>query len=256
MDNEISSAFGAEPASPSDNSQFLIHSRLEITYILRAIMQKNALVTAYFNQGQDFILTSILDADAGRGEVILDCGANDALNHKILDASKVIFVTFQDRVKVQFTSEHIAKIRYDGRDAFRIELPESLLKLQRREYYRLETPISDPLKCIVSLPDGKGVELTIADISVGGISVVNPPPEIEMNPGELFPGCRIALPDIGTVVASIEARNAHEVTLKSGVRAMRCGCRFVDMPAGMQAMVQRYILKLDRERRAKLSDQP
>lgn len=255
MNNEKPDPLGAEPTAVSDNSPFLLHSRPEIVYVLRAIMQKTTLVTAHFNQGKDFILTSIVEIDTDRDEVILDYGANEAMNHKVLDAPKITFVTFQDKVKVQFGADRIAKTRHGGRDAFTIPLPAELLKLQRREYYRLETPITNPLKCVVSLPDGKRLDLVIADISVGGLSIVNPPAEAPLKRGDLFLGCRIALPDTGVVTASIEVRNAYQLTLKNGTTATRVGCRFVDMPPSMQAMIQRYILKLDRERRAKLSDQ-
>src|SRR5512144_2362374 len=122
-----------------DYSKYLIHSKTEIIFVLRAVMQKTELVTAYFNHGKDFFLTSILEVEPDY--MILDYGSNEALNRKVLASGKVVFLTSQDRVKVQFTAPHVEKITYAQRDAFRITLPDTVLKLQRREYYRISTPI-------------------------------------------------------------------------------------------------------------------
>lgn len=235
----------------SDNSDYLIHSRLEILYILRAIQHKNELVTAYFNQGNDFILTSIIEVDSD--SLILDYGTNEALNQRIANSGKIILVTTQDRVKVQFVVDGVKQVEYLGRPAFRAEIPGELLKLQRREYYRLSTPMINPIRCSLTPPGKTRVDLIIADISLGGIAVTNYQNEVALEIGDRFPGCRIVLPDIGIVTTGIEIRNEHEITLKNGAKVHRAGCMFIDLPATQQAMIQRYIIKLDRERRARLA---
>lgn len=235
-----------------DYSKYLIHSKTEIIFVLRAVMQKTELVTAYFNHGKDFFLTSILEVEPDY--MILDYGSNEALNRKVLASGKVVFLTSQDRVKVQFTAPQVEKITYAQRDAFRIALPDTVLKLQRREYYRISTPITTPLKCEVPLPQGGRMDVSIVDISVGGVGIIGFPPELEVQVGATYPGCRIDLPDVGTIIATIQIRNVLEVTMKSGQVTKRSGCQFMDLPSNMQVLLQRYIIKLERERRAKLAD--
>ncbi len=239
-------------AGLGDYSKYLIHSKTEIVFVLRAVMQKTELVTAYFNHGKDFFLTSILEVEPDH--VILDYGSNDALNRKVLASGKVVFLTSQDRVRVQFTAPGVEKVTYGQRDAFKIALPEAVLKLQRREYYRISTPITTPLRCEVPLPQGGRVEVSIVDISVGGIGIIGYPPELDVQVGATYPGCRIDLPEIGTIVATLQVRNMLDVTMKSGQVSKRSGCQFLDLPSNMQVLLQRYIIKLERERRAKLAD--
>lgn len=246
-----------KPQSPSpleissdDVDRYLVESVKEVAFILRAIAQKGEGVTAHFNYGNDFILTSIIHVDADSDTVILDYGANEALDRKILEARKIVFITSQDRVRIQFTANHIEKTQYEDRPAFKINLPESLIKLQRREYFRLTTPISKPLLCTFPLEEGAKVDLAIADISIGGIGVINPPPTFKFEIGAMHKGCYFTLPEIGTIVTALQIRNAFEVTMKNGVHTMRAGCMFVSLPGTMQSMIQRYIIKLERERRA------
>ena len=53
---------------------------------------------------------------------------------KCLPVLKVIFVTTQEKVKIQFAEDSIEATTFNQRDAFKLKLPTELLKLQRREY--------------------------------------------------------------------------------------------------------------------------
>jgi c-di-GMP-binding flagellar brake protein YcgR len=239
-------------AQSNDFDRYLVESATERLFILRAVMQRNELITAYFNQGRDFLLTSVLAVDGS--QVILDFGTNEAANSKIQQTHKIIFVTSLDKVKTQFTADHIDKVRYEGRDAFRIKFPAALLKIQRREYYRLATPLGNPLKCTLDVAGRGPVELTVADISVGGVGISGPLGDFKPELGNVFPDGRIVLPEEGLIELDLEIRSVRDVTLRSGAKAWRFGCRFLDIAAPQQAAIQRYINRIDRERRARLGD--
>ena len=244
------SSQGLSVADEGDAGSFTVSWKKEIVCILRAVMEKTELVSAYFNRGESFILTSIIDIDPDEELVFLDLGANEALNEKILDSGKIIFVTAQEKVKVQFVTNWIEKTRLEGRDVFRTEIPKSLIKLQRREYYRVTTPVVNPLKCIVLMDDKCKIEMVVADISIGGVGVVLPPADAVVEPGMIFNGCNLVLPEIGNIVATMEIRNVFEVTLRNGLKTKRAGCQFINLSANMQSMIQRYIIKVERDRRA------
>lgn len=231
-------------------SSFTVNWKKEIVYILRAVMEKTELVSAYFNRGESFILTSIIAVDPDEELVFLDLGANEVFNKKILDSERIVFVTAHDKVKVQFVGHWIEKAQLEGRDVFRIELPKSLIKLQRREYYRVTTPIVRPLKCTILMEDKSKIEMAVVDISIGGVGVALPPEDVAVEPGTVFNGCSLVLPEIGNIVATMEIRNVFEVTSRTGAKTQRAGCQFVNLSANMQSMIQRYIIKVERERRA------
>jgi flagellar brake protein len=249
MTDQSESNVSFELTANPENTRFLVHNKLEIVRILRGLAQRNEMVSAFFNGGKDLLLTTVLAADSEKNEVLLDCGSNETLNKRIVEADKIIFVTSLDNVKVQFVSHRTDSARFDGREAFRIALPEQVLRLQRREYYRLTTPISSPLKCQVPLPNGGTVEVPLSDIGAGGIGVIiGTPPGATLESGEVFPGCRINLPGVGVLEATIRIQSTFEVTLKNGSKILRSGCQFVDLRPAMQSLIQRYIIKLERER--------
>ena len=241
-----------ELTAAEDYSRYLLRSKKEIIHVLRAVMQKNELVTAYFNEGKDFFVTTILAVAPEAETLLLDQGPDEALNKKVLMSEKIVFLSTQDRVRVQFVSNRIEPTQHNDRPAFQVAIPDTLLKLQRRDYYRLTMPIYNPVKCVIPIPGADTIEVSVADLSVGGVGVIGYPPEIELKTGILYPGCRIVLPDVGTIVTTLEIKNTFEITLRNGQISKRSGCQFVNLPASQEAMVQRYIIQMERERRAKL----
>jgi c-di-GMP-binding flagellar brake protein YcgR len=238
-------------AASADDGRFRIESRLEIAYILRALMNSNALVTAYFNGGREFVVTAVLRVDSERGFLIVDSGSNQELNQRLLHSRELSLVSSQDGVRVQFGVDRAEAVSFEGRPAFRVPFPDAVIKLQRRAYYRLATPVLRPLKCAIPRPDGQVIELPVADISVGGVCLVGQAAGLALEQGTELKDCRIALPDIGVIQATLCVRNRYSVTLKNGALSQRTGCEFVHLGARQEAMVQRYIIRLERERRAK-----
>ncbi|WIM06716.1 MAG: flagellar brake protein [Candidatus Nitricoxidivorans perseverans] len=241
--------------APEAFSQYLLHAQSEIVFILRALIASGDRVTVYFNEGKDFLLTALIAIDDDG--IVLDYGSGAEMNRRALAAEKLFCITTHDKVRVQFQLRGVRQIEYEGRPAFRAKLPDTLLRLQRREYYRLTTPIARPLKCRITASDGdtgrEPVEVSIIDISGGGLGVIAPPDGIPFEPEMDFHGCRIELPEVGIIVATLRVRNIFEVTLRNGSRVKRSGCQFIDLPGPMLTLVQRYIIKVERERKARES---
>ncbi|MDP1957543.1 MAG: PilZ domain-containing protein, partial [Rhodocyclaceae bacterium] len=143
----------------------------------------------------------------------------------------------------------------DGRPAFRAALPAEVLRIQRREYYRLTTPIARPLTCMVPipLPDGSlhGHKANVFDISGGGLGISAPAESIPFGTDSVFPDCHLVLPEVGSVTGTLKVKSLFDITLRSGARTRRAGCEFVKLPGPMTTLIQRYIIKVERERKAR-----
>jgi flagellar brake protein len=238
---------------PGEYSQFILRTPIEINGVLRSLQEHVSQITVFFNEGQDMLLTTL--AQVAADHLILDFGPNEEMNRKALETAKHFCVTMLDKVRVQFILRDLRQIEFGGRPAFRCALPDEVLRLQRREYYRLMTPVMRPLKCSVPipLPDGsvKLFEANVFDISGGGLGMHAPPEGLPFSSGMQFPNCRIELPEIGFVTCTLEVRSIFEVTLKSGARVRHAGCGFVNIPGSMATLVHRYIIKVERERKAR-----
>lgn len=241
-----------------DYSRYLLHSKTEILAVLRSLAQKNALITVYFDQGRSFLLTSMIAVTPDTQTFVLDLGSNDEMNRRALEAKKLILTTVVDKVKIQFSLSALSATQYDGRGALLGALPDVLLRLQRREYFRLSTPIAAPIKLSTTLrrPDHSAVQtsLPLLDISGGGVGLMVSPEQAQLlERGETLCECKLMLPDEGLLVTTLCVRNLFDVTTRSGTRYVRVGCEYVGLTSARLAMVQRYITRVERERKARLS---
>lgn len=235
---------------------FEVESRREIIALLRSIGEKNQLIRMLVQGEADVCVTSILEVQPDNNTVILDCSIDREQNQRIVGAAAVHFETTLDKIRILFSSDKVEKCLYRGNPAFRMALPATLIRLQRREFYRMSTPVSNPVRVAIPLPaelGGGNHPFPLADISCGGIAILDNKLLLGDTIGRNYADCRIDLPDVGAIVTTLQIRNSLDMTLLNNKSNRRLGCQFIDIPRPMLAQVQRYITKLERERNARLA---
>lgn len=243
-----------ELEQPDDYSQYLLYSATEIVAVLRSLIQKTALVSVHFDHGKAFFLTSLIDLQADKTHFIVDVGSDETLNARALRADKLIFSTVIDKLKVQFSVPQLTRTQHQGRPAFIAAVPDALLRLQRREYFRLATPLANPIHLRANLGGDDTVDIPLLDISGGGVGLMlGRTLSDRVRRGQILENCRIVLPEEGLLVATLCVRNLFDVETRSGMPYVRVGCEFIDLPASRLAAIQRYIIRVERERKARLS---
>jgi c-di-GMP-binding flagellar brake protein YcgR len=233
-----------------------VTSRREIIALLRGIAKSKQLIRMLIHGEADVCVTSILDVDQDTGVVILDCSIDQQQNKRALGANRLNFETTLDKIRILFESEQLSEIKFEGQPALAMPVPESMVRLQRREYYRMATPVSNPVRVAITLPPelgGTTCLLALADISCGGVSILDNKLELDNTIGKNYTNCRIDLPDIGPVPMTLQVRNSLDITLLNNKPNRRIGCAFVNLSRGALAQVQRYITRLERERNARMA---
>jgi c-di-GMP-binding flagellar brake protein YcgR len=231
--------------SNDEESDYLISNHREIVSILQSIAQRKSRVALYYNEGNSMVLTMILAAD--ENGVWIDATSNP-LDNRIIERSKrIIFVTTHNQAKVQFVATDVMLGTYEEGPAFSLGLPRKLLRLQRRDYYRLVTPETNALKCIIRTVPGQTHiqhEVTVMDISIGGVALVCEASGIELQPGMVYEHCQIELPEVGKLEAAIEVKNTFEITDRNGKIKRRAGCVFVKPDGKTTMLLQRYVAQM------------
>jgi c-di-GMP-binding flagellar brake protein YcgR len=128
------------------------------------------------------------------------------------------------------------------------------MRLQRREFFRLTTPIVNPVPCIIPISDeanpdaGRVLELILVDVSLGGIGAIAADPLDELLViGESFNQCKINFPEVGETSLTLQVRNITPITLKDGVIKHRIGLQFVSPSRGNEGLINRYTYNLERQ---------
>lgn len=255
-DEEVQTPLQFEIEQPEEYAQYMLHSKAEVIAVLRSLIQRRAMISAYFDDGRSFLLTSLLAIEGD--SLILEYGRDDEVNRRVLATDQIVLTATVDKVKVQFKLARLGETRHGGRPAFGAALPDKVLRLQRREYFRLATPIAKPVKfsATIQRPDRSvmTIEASLLDISGGGVGLMATPALAALLPrGCVLADCKMTLPDEGLLVANLCVRNKYDVTTRSGSRYFRIGCEFIALPGARMSMVQRYITRVERERKARLS---
>ena len=239
-----------------DLSPFKVHSRREILALMRALCEQRQLVRMLVGGSGEASVTSMLHVDEDDNAVILDVPANAAITRHVLGSKNISFETVLERIRILFFATDITECSYGDLPALRIALPTSMIRLQRREYYRVATPLATPLRCTIQIIDGETVQpvtLSLLNVSGGGISVIDDHHQLDHTIGRIYRGCQIYLPGSTVVTTALEIRNSVDLRMENGKHSRRLGCLFNDLPKAMLAVIQRYITRLEREQNARNS---
>lgn len=239
----------------ADNfSEYVLRDPLEVAAVLNGLIQQRCIVSAHPDGKRDFVLSTLLAADKSNGRLFFDPPGDDASRQKALAAASMTFSALLEKIKVQFSTMGLTAGEFEGHAALVAPWPEKVLRLQRREYFRLITPVAHSVVCNIPVPTDESVrtfEARVLDISGGGIGVLVPPKGLQLSTDMEFDECSLLLPEFGNVSTRLRIRSIFQVTNKNGMTMMRAGCQFVDLPRGAETVIQRYILKMERERNSR-----
>lgn len=238
-----------EMYTPEEIERYKISHPAEIERILRGVMEKKSLVTAYSENNRDFLVTTLIGLDTQARALYFGYGPDEKVNDALLASHSVSFNTAHDQVRVLFATSAMTRTTLYDEPVLKAVMPAELLRFQRREYYRLPTPLMNPVHCLIPTENG-GLETTVADISIGGVSVLAYDREGALSVGKVYQGCQLALPEAGKHIVNLRICTIHEQSMSNGGVSRRAGCQFMGLSPSIETELQRYIIRLERERRA------
>ncbi len=234
-----------------DEEQFIVQNEKEIVQILNDLAKHHEMLKVTFNH--DTCLTNVISVDAKNHVVYLDIGIDEAFNNRLLASRHVLF-SKDDGIRIKWTSAQISLATLKDGKAIKIALPQKMMRLQRREFFRLATPIVNPVPCLIPISDeanpdaDRVLELTLVDVSLGGIAAIaaNPLDELLVI-GANFDKCKISFPEVGETSLTLQVRNITPITMKDGAIKHRIGLQFISPSRGNEGLINRYTYNLERQ---------
>ena len=240
-------------ASLSDQEiedKYFLMGKMEILSLLNDLAHRREPVSIYFNGGQDFILSILLSAKSDG--VVFDMGGDEKANARLEHSDQCVFMATPDGIRVQFTALEPKRFWWGDEEAFWVPLPDRIVRMQRRDSYRNVLPIVNTIK--VKLTDEHSANFgdwPLHDLSVGGFgATVSGEPHMKNGDSiahiVIWVSDRKRLDCVGTV---------RHISLidRQGKGRYRVGIEFVNLPHQMEVAIQRYIIKIEYERRKLLA---
>jgi c-di-GMP-binding flagellar brake protein YcgR len=218
-----------------------------ISAVLRSVAAGRARAVLYLGDGDTFVHTSILRVEPH--SFFFEKGPDPKLNERVLATAQAVMVTADRSVPVQFEVETPRLEQIEGAEAFCAPLPQRLLRLQRRDYYRLPgQAIHSLIRCQLVPGDApeKMLRPIVIDISCGGMAI-----DIPTAAGILADTsrhtCTVEFPGLGRIDTPLYVCSSREITLPNDTPGRRYGIEFLNLEAKCAALIQRFIN--DEERR-------
>lgn len=237
-------------ASLSDDEiedRFFLLGQMEILSVLNDLVHHREPVTVYFNGGRDFMLTTLLEARSDC--LIFDPSGDVKANNRLPRSPNCVFVARLNGIRVQFSTKNANAFSWGGSDAFWAPLPARVVRLQRRESYRILMPVAKPLmvKCFTEdgliLGDWPAHNLGVMGLGIATSKVPN------LEPNETVPRLKLVLGKQSVIECAAIVRHVTPLGERQARSNYRVGVSFADLSPATGVLIQRYITRIEHERR-------
>ncbi|HEY9100521.1 flagellar brake protein [Chitinimonas sp.] len=234
----------AEPEELQGAALSRLHNPAEVHQVLAGLIAKRAIVSLYPEKPGVIASLPLLGID---GHQLILALPEEAERAAVFDARQLLCVGLQDRIKLQFEVGYPRLVEWQRQPALAVTAPASILRLQRRDHYRLTIPLSQPLSAFVPLQaDGEEeIEVSIIDLSLGGMGILAFIPGLRLVPGARYHGIRVELPHMASVAVDAQVRSRFELVLRNGIRTVRTGFEFTPLPPASRQQIQHYINRIE-----------
>lgn len=220
----------------------------QIAQCMRRMLTRGDFLTVEFD-GTQFV-TQLLDVDSRGASFMFDFGSTPRDNRELVHADELTFRSQPSGIRTRFVTGRAFATTFEGRPAFEAQFPKLLHYVQRREYYRVDTPMFDAF--IASGADGAGVafQFKLQDLSLGGVALRTRDTRVEsLAQGTIWKNVRLQLGGLGAVPVDLEIVAPRHVITPTGERRTVLGCRFVDLKGNTERVLQRAITQLEMHRK-------
>ncbi len=238
-----------------DIKKYLVKNPKQVFTYLNMLSAERCLISATFGVDEkDTFLTAILDIDEKKQVISIDCGPKEYLNKKLLDSAIIKCSTEYKGIKVLFEGRKVKKAGSVSQPSFLVPIPSTLYWVQRREFYRIRSPLSKNSHCHVLVKNSETEEettlnLKLFDISASGFAVLSESTMYskQLVPSAQFENCKLVLDGEGELAISFEVRNKIPLNPNKPGKEQRIGCSILNVSPRVESTIIRYMQNIERE---------
>ncbi|WP_028455026.1 flagellar brake protein [Chitinilyticum litopenaei] len=234
------------PVQPEHYPQYLSQDPALTLHLLQQLANNHELIAIYPSlTHSNFALSSILEVD--ESWLWLDVPAESLFTKRLLQFGKGCLVAHPGHVHLQFGFTAIESALQAGKAALRVPFPGQILHLQQRDTYRQRIPLRESAYCHITLAGETLQMLEVSDISQGGLGLLGHLAEQELHKGLLLADCQLQLPGCESLAITLEIRNIRDHHQAGAANSRRIGAIFRQLTPHAQAVIARYITRLERQ---------
>jgi flagellar brake protein len=230
--------------------EFSLSALPTLKKLLNTIEEDEHELYVYLQSDHTQFVTEILNIDWASGLMWLGTPYEKSLSAHCNASTAYVMVSFPDGVKVQFAGMGILQSQYQGADALRIAIPKTIVRLQRRNYFRVMADEELNAQVKLEIPSVSS-PISLIDISLAGCGLNLQSAPSQHQAGEVIKDVRLTLPDgDGSMLVELVVRNIKP--LADHPEMVQLGCEMKPLEKGAERRLQRFLLATERRQRANL----
>ncbi len=232
------------------SDDYTLHHPGEIVAILERLRAQRALATVEFGDGHA-IVSSLLELRRNVSAMIFDIARDPEQNRRLFAAQRLSFVAELDNIPIAFDTSAPSLVACADGPAALVEFPRALVRLQRREWFRVALPLDPPIRCTVFDAQGNASPARAVDLSCGGAALEVDDQGCALCEPDSEHELILSLPEVGRIALDAKLRSVKPAPAspKGSPSRVRVGFRFVAIPAKIASQIQRYVNRVELMRR-------
>jgi len=218
----------------------ITRSPAEIVRVMEALVARQEPIRSHLRGGDLQFVSRLCYVDPDGQHIVIEASSVEAANVELLERARCTFFTDPARWHVEFVASAPERIMLYEKPAIRLGFPDVLSNTDKRAHARATGSPTVRLHCIADEGGVISFESWVVDVTIDGIGFLTYDRNITLEPGTLLKACRIEPERMEPVVVDLEVRYSALVPLPNGARAMRSGCRFVNPPATLKQVIDRF----------------
>lgn len=236
-------------------SDFLVKAPKQVLTHLKTLSAEKCLIAVNFGEKSSF-LTAILDIDEKKQIITIDCGPKEYLNKELLNTAVINFKTDLKGIKVLFEGRGIKKVGKSGKPALSIKIPAHIYWIQRRQFYRVRSPLSKDSYCSISFPETgenqeneETLDYKLYDLSATGFSMLSESEELaeQLTVDTKYDDCKLVLDSAESHTISFIVRSKLALNPNRPHKGQRIGCEVLNIAPKIESAFLRYMHDIERE---------
>ena len=240
----------APESDPKLLKEFSLSAEPTLRKLLTTIEEDEHELYVFLQADHTQFVTEILNIDWQTGLIWLGTPYEKSLSAGCNGSSAYVIVAFPDGVKVQFAGIGILQSEYQGADALRIAIPKSIVRLQRRNYFRVmaDEELNHQVKLeIPAYPDRPN----LIDLSLAGCGFTLMAQAGQFESGQVLSNVQLTLPDgESSLLVDLVVRNIKPTVDNPDL--IQLGCEMKAAQRNAERRLQRFLLATERRQRATL----
>jgi c-di-GMP-binding flagellar brake protein YcgR len=237
-------------SSPSDHMtgaggdfEIVVEKPSEVIALLQRLIDTRALVNILAKDGA--VLTTMLWwVDPAEQKIAFSVDEKQAGLEAIVGVGESSAVTYVDNQKLQFPLTSMEVLRGSQGLALQCQLPASVIRFQRRRFFRAQVPQFSTISLRFRMPQDPDQVIVgrVTDLSIDGCGLVLPPGSPALEPGFVIPSCRVDIDPEERFVAGFEVRRVQPYSdAQTGLTGTFLGCRWSRLDGSAERLLQLYV---------------